>query len=180
MQDASSRAPRRIIRLPITIVRLPIGYRTPEECYDQWASVLHYKLNIRPQVGTLRHFCQPRNATLTGLTRVAPTGHFSVLERLTPTALRANERKTPPGQHTNSWRGVQGRIALPRPRLNSLPSQRGLTVTRITLADAFELDDCTLLHAVTGRGAADTPGSSTQLTTAAVHTHAATNAPDQR
>src|ERR1017187_4576557 len=65
-------------------------------------------------------------------------------------------------------------------RWNSPPSQRDLTVTRITPADPFELDDCTLLHAVTGRGAADTPGSSTQLTTPAVHTHAATNAPDQR
>jgi hypothetical protein len=65
-------------------------------------------------------------------------------------------------------------------RLNSLSGQRDLTVTRITRTEAFELDDCTPLHAVTGRGAADTPGSSAQLTTAAVHTQAATNAPDQR
>jgi hypothetical protein len=72
------------------------------------------------------------------------------------------------------------RIVLPCPRLNSLSSQRDLTVTRITRTDAFELDDCTSVHAVTGRGAADTPGSSTQATTAAMHTQAATNAPDQR
>jgi len=64
--------------------------------------------------------------------------------------------------------------------LNFLSSQRDLTITRITRADTFELDDCTLLRAVIGRGAADTPGSSTRLTTAAVHTQAATNAPDQR
>jgi hypothetical protein len=93
---------------------------------------------------------------------------------------RADTRRSPPEPHAGWWRGAHGRILLPRPRLNSLHSQRDLTVTRITPADAFELDDCTPLHAVTGRGAADTPGSSTQLTSAAVHTQAATNTPDQR
>lgn len=104
----------------------------------------------------------------------------SVLERLTYDRIAGKRAKDP----TRTAHELVARRARPhrtsRPRLNSLSSQRDLTVTLITRTDAFELDDCTPVHAVTGRGAADTPGSSTQLTTAAVHTQAATNAPDQR
>lgn len=72
---------------------------------------------------------------------------------------------------------MRGLIALPE---RAAPTefrlgQRDLMLTLITCAAGFGLNERTPPHAVTGPGAADTPGSSAQLAIAAAHTQVIKN-----